>query len=87
MRKEFLLAMQEALAELLTEAEAKSSTEPECDCTNNSCHDLQSGELVLTPIEDCITAFINKCTAEDRVPTLEEAKSIYILDYINSKYN
>lgn len=41
----------------------------------------------LNAIEDNITTFLKRCTYEKRVPTLEEAQSIAILDAINSKYN
>ena len=91
MNKETILELQKAFEELLTKAEAKSYIESECDCPAECCDGLEksdaSDEVGITPIDDCITTFLNKCTAESRVPTLEEAQSIYILDQINSKYN
>ena len=90
MNKEIILELQKAFEELLTKAEAKSYVETECDCTTGCCSNEPcdaSDEYEITPIEDCITTFLNKCTAEQRVPTLEEAQSIHILDNINSKYN
>ena len=88
MNKEVILELQKAFEELLTKAESKSYTEPECDCTTGCQSDAcGESEEFSTPIEDCITTFLNKCTAEGRLPTLIEAQSIYILDQINSKYN
>ena len=90
MNKETILELQRTFEELLTKAETKSYAEPDCDCTTGCCgledKDI-SDECGITPIEDCITTFLNKCTSEGRVPTLDEAQSIYILDQINSKYN
>lgn len=90
MNKEIILELQKAFEEVLTKAEAKSYVETGCDCTTG-CYGLEdtdtSDEDGITPIEECITVFINKCVAEGRLPTLEEAHSIKILDEINSKYN
>ena len=87
MNKETILKLQEAFEDLLLRVElekafsdnektlnAKEKLLAEAEC--------QSEEFV-TPIDDCITTFLNKCTAEGRLPTLEEAQSIYILDKIN----
>ena len=90
MNKETILKLQKAFEDLLTKAETKSYTEPECDCTASCCgleETDTSDEGGITSIDDCITTFLNKCTSEGRVPTLDEAQSIYILDQINSKYN
>ena len=74
--------------EVFTAFESQKDEPTECDgtCKGNDAEDV-SDECYTTPIDDCITTFINKCTAEGKVPTLEEAQSICILDYINSKYN
>ena len=88
MNKEVILELQKAFEELLTKAESKSYTEPECDCTAGFQSDTcDESEEFLTPIEDCITTFLNKCTEEGRLPTLDEAKVIVVLDQVNSKYN
>ena len=88
MNKEVILELQKAFEELLTKAESKSYTEPECDCTAGLQSDTcDESEEFLTPIEDCITTFLNKCTEEGRLPTLDEAKVIVVLDQVNSKYN
>ena len=90
MNKETILELQKAFEDILTKSEAKSYTEPECDCTAGCCGleetDI-SDEGGITPIEDCITTFLNKCTSEGRLPTLEEAQAIHLLDSIYSKYN
>lgn len=90
MNEEIILELQKALEELLVKPKTKSYVETECDCTTGCCSNEPcdaSNKYVITPIEDCITTFINKCTAEGRLPTLEEAHSIKILDETNSKYN
>ena len=90
MNKETILELQKAFEDILTKAETKSYTEHKCDCITGGCELEETDtpdEVGITPIDDCITTFLNKCTAESRVPTLEEAQSIYILDKINSKYN
>ena len=88
MNKEAILELQKAFEELLTKADAKSYTEPECDCSTGCQSDAcDESEEVLTPIEDCIITFLNKCTAEGKLPTLDEAKAIVLLDQVNSKYN
>lgn len=97
MNKETILELQKAFEDILLIAElekalsykenllnAKEKLLAEAECQSDTCN--ESDEL-LTPIDDCITTFLNKCTTEQRVPTLEEAQSICILDYINSKYN
>ena len=90
MKKEVILELQKAFEELLTKAGTKTYVESECDCTTGCCglEDTDaSNEGGITPIDDCITTFLNKCTAEGRLPTLDEAKTIVLLDQVNSKYN
>ena len=91
MNKETILKLQDALEDLLLRAELEKAFSDKEELLNAKEKllaeaECQSEEL-LTPIEDCITTFLNKCTSEGRLPTLEEAQSIYILDQINSKYN
>lgn len=38
-------------------------------------------------IEQVITTFLNKCIEAKRLPTQQEAQTMYILDEINSKYH
>ena len=40
----------------------------------------------MTPIEEVITTFMKQCIKTGRLPTLQEAQAIHILDEVNSKY-
>ena len=82
--KELIKKLSEATEELLSQLEDKLKNE--CGSCNNESEN-QSNEDGTTPLEDLISNFVAKCLREDRLPTLEEAQSIYILDHINSKYN
>ena len=50
----------------------------------NSCSQI---DIQLKLRNDLITNLVAKCLKEDRLPTLQEAQVIHILDDINSKYN
>lgn len=74
----------EATEELLSQLEDKP--DPQCNCCNDESEN-QSNEEGTTPLEDLISNFVAKCLRQDRLPTLQEAEVIHILDNINSKYN
>ena len=74
----------EATEEFLSQLENKPSTQGAC-CNDKSVD--QSNEGRTTPLEALISNFVAKCLREDRLPTLQEAQIIHILDNINSKYN
>lgn len=82
--KELIKKLSEATEELLSQLESK--LKDECGSCNNESED-QSNEEGTTPLEDLISNFVAKCLREDRLPTLQEAQVIHILDDINSKYN
>ena len=79
----------DATEELLSSLETKPEPTDGCCCTpdESTCDIYSDSESVSTPIEDCITTFLNKCTAEGKLPTLQEAQAIVLLDQVNSKYN
>ena len=80
----------DATEELLSSLDTKPEPTDGCCCTpdESTCGSVGSdSESLVTPIEDCITTFLDKCTAEGRLPTLDEAKVIVVLDQIYSKYN
>jgi hypothetical protein len=74
---EFLNDFEEALRQ---EAHKETGSE---DTTET---DFEPEAPSMTPIEEMITVFIKSCTTQHRIPTLEEAQAIHILDAINSKY-
>ena len=82
--KEQIKELLEATEELLSLLEDKP--EDQCNCCSNESED-QSNGVITNSIVDCISSFLCKCTSEGKIPTLEEAQSICILEHINSKYN
>lgn len=83
MNKEFLLAMQDALTELLTEAETKSyvvDPEPGCD---SCCQPDEPNESkpVVTPIDTLIARQL-----KIGVMTSDQASALYILHKIKSEF-
>ena len=90
-----LLKLKDALDDVLLQTEIEKAFSIKEELLNKKEELLAEAESLIgsdseslvTPIEDCITTFLNKCTAEGKLPTLEEAHSIKILDEINSKYN
>ena len=90
-----LLKLKDALDDVLLQTEIEKAFSIKEELLNKKEELLAEAESLIgsdseslvTPIEDCITTFLDKCTAEGRLPTLDEAQSIYILDQINSKYN
>lgn len=46
--------------------------------------DLADLQPKMTPIEKCILSFIEQCTAQNTIPTLDQAQAIYLLDQINA---
>lgn len=59
---------------------------PELD-QSESDEFLSAMDRATTPIEDVITNFLSAHRSNSTLPTLEQAKTIAILDSINSKYN
>lgn len=84
LNREQIKELLETTEELLSQLEDK--LEDQCNCCSNESED-QSNERGTTLLEDLITNFVAKCLKENRLPTLQEAQVIHILDDINSKYN
>lgn len=83
---DFMDILEDAATEASSQSVEQDETptridEPVCKpCCDEDKHNT-------TVIEDCIVSFLEHCTAQGTIPTLEQAKSIHILDSINSKYN
>lgn len=84
---DFLDEVTEAIKEAYEEVKAEQDETPtDVDFESAIAADGVEPLTKTTPIDDCITTFIQHCTAQGTVPTLEQAHSIQILDRINRSY-
>lgn len=73
----------EAFNELLNTLEERAK-----EASNNYVEeDEEEEQCTCTPLERLINNLVNKHLENGTFPTLEEAQTIHILDFINSKYN